>query len=51
MLISKISSAVDDPAVLDAITEALSDCRTKDDVLEGISNDIVATVERLGKSG
>jgi hypothetical protein len=51
LLISKISSAIDDPSVLDAISEALADCRSKDDVLEGISNDIVETVERLGKSG
>lgn len=52
MLISKISSAIEDnPDVLDAIADALADCKSKEDVLEGISNDIIATVERLGKTG
>lgn len=52
ILISKISSAIEDnPDVLDAITDALADCKSKDDVLEAISNDIIATVERLGKTG
>jgi hypothetical protein len=51
LLVSKISAAVDDPDVLEHITDALADCKTKDDVLEAISNDIIATVERLGKTG
>lgn len=55
LLIAKISSAIGDVAesetILDAIGEALSDCKGKDDILEGVANDIVATVERLGKTG
>lgn len=50
-LISKITAVVDDPDTVEAIVDALADCKGKDDVLEGISNDIIATVERLGKTG
>lgn len=51
LLMSKISSAIDDPELLEAIADALADCKNRDDILEGVSNDIIATVDRLGKTG
>lgn len=40
-----------DPETLEMVANALVDFKNKDDVLEGISNDIIITVERLGKTG
>lgn len=39
-----------DPDIIDSVSDVLADSKTKEEVLDCIANDIVATVERLGKS-
>lgn len=49
-IIKKLKDDVD-PDTLELVQNALADCKSKDDILEGVSNDIIISIERLGKTG
>lgn len=48
-IIKKLNADVD-PDTLELVQNALADFKSKDDILEGVSNDIIISIERLGKT-